>query len=537
MPPERMSEVMSKPLLPSVDGPYATDPIASLPVGCWVKVRGRLNQDGAFVARDITSIRGAGRERLKLIGEIESVNGPDGVLTVMGISLGLTAATEIEDDKGEGLSVEDLSVSQLVAVYAKRSDATGAWTATTVRLSDGEKKKWDVEGVIGASEQIEPGVHALDVGPLKVSVDRYTFIADCEHRPARVVPFDRRTWGNGRRELIWHSPIDSASGYGSAARQLLLAVERQGIDIAMLPTRRRPAQGFERLHRPSVDWGKIGFYCDWRLHPSVLNCERIVNYSMWESTQVPSDHVDEINQVATLQYVPCQQNLESFRESGVRVPIKILHCGVDAERFPYLEREPSEDFTFGTFGDLHARKGIDVLIRAFRDEFRTEEPVRLVMKSTSPMDAYRTGDARVTCVSGNLDQEALLELLRQMDAFVMPSRGEGFGLCGLEAMSTGLPLIATNWSGPVEYLDPADSFPLSYRLVDADGTRSHNVTYYGHWAEPDYEHLRHLMRWLYEHREEAAQMGRRAAGRVRERWTWDRVAKQFVEDLDAMVIA
>ena len=101
-------------------------------------------------------------------------------------------------------------------------------------------------------------------------------------------------------------------------------------------------------------------------------------------------------------------------------------------------------------------------------------------------------------------------------------------------MSTGLPLIATNWSGPADYLDPADSLPLSYRLVDAQGTECQGLRYFGLWAEPDYEHLRYLMRWLYEHPEEAAEKGRIAAERVHEGWSWDRIAGQMCHDFDAI---
>jgi glycosyltransferase involved in cell wall biosynthesis len=121
-----------------------------------------------------------------------------------------------------------------------------------------------------------------------------------------------------------------------------------------------------------------------------------------------------------------------------------------------------------------------------------------------------------------------------MDAFVLPSRGEGFGLTGLEAMATGLPLIATNWSGPVEYLDPADSYPLSYELVDAEGIEVLGVRYFGQWAEPNYEHLRNLMRWIYEHPEEAREKGRLASLRVSKEWTWDRVARQLCHELDEL---
>jgi glycosyltransferase involved in cell wall biosynthesis len=133
-----------------------------------------------------------------------------------------------------------------------------------------------------------------------------------------------------------------------------------------------------------------------------------------------------------------------------------------------------------------------------------------------------------------MGQGRLLDFLKQMDVFVLPSRGEGFGLCGLEAMATGLPLIATNWSGPADYLDAEYSYPLSYRLVDAQGIESNHVDYFGCWAEPDYEHLRYLMRWLFENRSEASEKGRIAAERVHEKWTWDRVAKQMRDDLDAV---
>jgi glycosyltransferase involved in cell wall biosynthesis len=212
--------------------------------------------------------------------------------------------------------------------------------------------------------------------------------------------------------------------------------------------------------------------------------------------------------------------------------MKVLHHGVDPVRFPFLQRHRHASFTFGTFGDFSARKGIDVLIRAFQDEFAPDEPARLLMKSSSPAPRYAVADPRITMMSGFLDGPALLDLLREMDVFVLPSRGEGFGLCGLEAMATGLPLIATAWSGPSEYLDPEYSYPLEYRLVEAGGVESNHVRYHGLWAEPDYEHLRHLLRWLFRHPEEAAERGKIAAERVRERWNWDRVATQMCRDLD-----
>ncbi len=351
-----------------------------------------------------------------------------------------------------------------------------------------------------------------------------------ELRPAS---YDPTTWEKPRREILCHAILRANQGYGSAARQLLLALEEIGVAVTIAPTRNQPVPGFERFYRPIDDWRRIAFYYDYLDRPSVFPAERIIHYTMAESTRVPQAEVEEINRAVSLLYVPCRQNVDVFQECGVRVPMRVLHHGVDPKAFPLLERARERDvFTFGTFGELSPRKGVDVLVRAFQDEFRPHEAVRLLMKTTASPQKWGALDPRIRVVGGFVDHNGLLDLLRQMDAFVMPSRGEGFGLCGLEAMATGLPLIATNWSGPADYLDPADSFPLNYRLVDAGGIEAHGMNFFGQWAEPDYHHLRHLLRWAYEHRDQAASCGAHAAERVHRDWTWRRAAEQMCSDLD-----
>jgi glycosyltransferase involved in cell wall biosynthesis len=207
---------------------------------------------------------------------------------------------------------------------------------------------------------------------------------------------------------------------------------------------------------------------------------------------------------------------------------------VDGKEFPFIERPARNCFTFGSVGYPSRRKGIDILLHAFQDEFGAGDAVRLLLRGSSPPENDRQ-DERVMFVSEFLNQEQLRDLLFSMDAFVLPSRGEGFGLTALEAMATGLPTIATNWSGPPEYLDPLDSFPLDYHLVDAGGALANGVAYHGQWAEPDYEHLRFLLRWLYENPKEAAARGRLASKRILAAWTWERAAVQLVKDLDALM--
>jgi glycosyltransferase involved in cell wall biosynthesis len=344
------------------------------------------------------------------------------------------------------------------------------------------------------------------------------------------------SWDPPRRELLWQSPLNPYQSFGLVGRQLLLAAERAGMTpiLSSPPSADDPALRHVRVSEKAR--GQIGFSYDYWHRPDPLPAELLVIATMREDTLVPRARIHAINQTASLLYVPCRHNLESFRESGVRVPAKILPYGVDPARFPYLERirAGAEPFTFGAFGALSPRKGIDVLVRAFCDEFAPAEPVRLILKSVDTLPFVPPDDPRIRVVTGFWGHDALLRLLGEMDAFVLPSRAEGFGLCALEAMATGLPTIATNWSGPADYLTPADSLPLHYHLVDAAGTEANGVRYFGQWAEPDVTHLRTLLRWLYEYRDDAGRMGKLAAERVHRAWTWDRAAEQLRNDLDLL---
>ena len=311
-----------------------------------------------------------------------------------------------------------------------------------------------------------------------------------------------------------------------------------GVGVAVPgPVPRHTDPACVRLFQPPRSLqGRLVVRYDYYLRPVPLPSDRVVVYNMWASTHIPPKIVDTINATASLCCVPCRHNVQIFREAGVRVPLRVLPHGVDGERFPLLARPraATDPVVFGTISDFSYRKGIDVLVRAFRAEFALHEPVRLILKNSGGYPVADADDPRIELLPGLVSQSDLLPLLGRMDAFVLPSRGEGFGLTGLEAMATGLPLIATNWSGPADYLDPADSLPLDYRLVEAPGVAGPNFRFDGLWAEPDEAHLRRLLRWIYEHQDEAAAMGRQAAARVRRDWTWERVALILRDDLDAL---
>lgn len=108
-------------------------------------------------------------------------------------------------------------------------------------------------------------------------------------------------------------------------------------------------------------------------------------------------------------------------------------------------------FLVGAVGRLHASKGNDVLIEAFRATAPAD--AALVILGDGPerkrLEQLRGGDDRIHFAG---HRSVVHGCLRELDLFVSPSREESFGLAIVEAMSVGVPIIATAAEGPVEFL-------------------------------------------------------------------------------------
>jgi glycosyltransferase involved in cell wall biosynthesis len=120
-------------------------------------------------------------------------------------------------------------------------------------------------------------------------------------------------------------------------------------------------------------------------------------------------------------------------------------------------------------------------------------------------------------------------IFASVDAFVLPSRGEGWGRPHVEAMSMELPIIATEWSGPTEFMKrDNNSYPLKYTKLAPIPTGSFN----GHLqAEPDIDDLRRLMRHVIDNPEEAKAYGQQARKDMKKHYNPTKIAKIIVNHL------
>jgi glycosyltransferase involved in cell wall biosynthesis len=125
------------------------------------------------------------------------------------------------------------------------------------------------------------------------------------------------------------------------------------------------------------------------------------------------------------------------------------------------------------------------------------------------------GEAGVTVIDRIMRREESYALIDACDAYVSLHRSEGFGLTMAEAMLMGKPVIASGYSGNLDFMSADNSL-----LVNCDRVAiTQDLPFYrkgSFWAEPRYEHAAAHMRWVYTHLDEARQMGARAKAELDE---------------------
>lgn len=160
---------------------------------------------------------------------------------------------------------------------------------------------------------------------------------------------------------------------------------------------------------------------------------------------------------------------DSLRDQSIFPEDKIvtIHNGIDIERFETKPRERTQrPITVGMIGHIAPIKGQDLFVRAAAQIARHREEVDFVIVGE---DKSRKGDNRAALerlidefgVAGRVRlagwQEDVRQSLSSFDIFVSASRSEPFGLVILEAMASGVPVVATASEGAVEILEDSST--------------------------------------------------------------------------------
>ncbi len=243
--------------------------------------------------------------------------------------------------------------------------------------------------------------------------------------------------------------------------------------------------------------------------------------TMFESTRLPDGWVDALNECRAV-IVPSRWLVQVFRDNGVRVPVHVVPLGI-SETYQFVRRPRGrKPYTFLTIGDRYRRKGWDLTVIAFNKAFGQDPTYKLIIKTRVGGLKFKIAHPCVDVISQDMTEREMMALYASADAYVFATRGEGFGLPPREAAATGLPVIATNWSGTADDLR-AWGYPLRYTLVPAwqDNDKMRGL---GEWAEPDVDHLAEQMQYVASSNPMIPHMGQESARRIRRLYDWQRFA-------------
>lgn len=160
-------------------------------------------------------------------------------------------------------------------------------------------------------------------------------------------------------------------------------------------------------------------------------------------------------------------------KTNFNVDVEVIHNIVDVSHFQYVRREPKNTFTFVSVGNLIHIKGFDLLIEAFAEAFKDDNSAFLKIVGAGPeIDNLQNivnqcdMQERITLLS-EVGRDKLERIYNDSDAFVLASRTETFGVVFIEAMATGMPVIATDCGGPSDFVNEKNGY-----LIPVDDKRS-----------------------------------------------------------------
>jgi glycosyltransferase involved in cell wall biosynthesis len=276
-----------------------------------------------------------------------------------------------------------------------------------------------------------------------------------------------------------------------------------------------------------------------------------IGYWFWEMEQFPASWNNSFSSVNEI-WAASNFVAQIFREAQSFVPIVRVNPSLpelylpdhlahnDATSllrlsFGFWENEFIFFFNFDCFS-RSTRKNpqgvIEAFLRAFDrpldipTAFERRSP-RLLVKYLHCKDPFRASlhamarnDSRISIYDFHMEEDKLVSLLRSIDAYVSLHRSEGLGLGLIQAMMLGKPVVATNYSGNLDFMTEESSY-----LVKAD-KKVNDVHWPPYdagfvWSEPDVDSAAAILRRVIERQDEARTKAARA-----QRWLLDMYSKK-----------
>ena len=283
------------------------------------------------------------------------------------------------------------------------------------------------------------------------------------------------------------------ASHRAAGEQYIACMRMAGIEVTDSP---RDADAVVIQNEPHHIAGYF------RMHPE-LRERRVIAYSVWETDVLPAHYRFNLGLVSEIwtssRY--CRDALVQAGRPVTVIPHVVVAPPRDEAALAKMRERIGGGFVFYTITvGPNVRKGVDELVAAFREEFPNDE-ARLLVKTARHVAAM----PGVVSINEQLPANELAALHYLGDCYVSAHHAEGWGLTLSDAMAAGRLVIATRFSGNLDFMNDANSLlvdctvePIRAREV---ATQPDLLSLEMHWAYVDPADLRRKMRRAFEEHE------------------------------------
>jgi len=283
---------------------------------------------------------------------------------------------------------------------------------------------------------------------------------------------------------------------------------------------------------------------------------KVIFIQPWEYTKAPFEWQYKFETFADALIVPSNFVATVFRNAGLRPDnLFVVPNGYDKELFntdednsnsKYIDKDR---FNFVYVGNSQWRKGLDILMNAWKDAFKKFDKTTLTIKDSPKIYGqsnvlneivkmqYKTGCSEVQYIDEDLSDEEMAALFKSSDILVHPYRAEGYGMHVQEAMACGcVPLISSN--GPTDDFVTAENgfkLPIEKKhmnITDSNifamkpGDAMTGMSTHTFYNEPDVQSLKNGLKVIYHsHNKEEEVFSKKDNMNMIN--TWDKVAKDY----------
>jgi len=397
-------------------------------------------------------------------------------------------------------------------------------------------------------------------------------------------------------KILVSGPVCNISGYSEHARTLVDSLMDLGdqIDLYIQDTQwAASTRSLKYLNKYSSlidkttslfqsrvnEKGQINisglFSCTYQVKPpnefQKLSSNDIGVTAALETTSAPAEWVSKCNMMEHILVVSehAKRNLKNTKDNsgnGISTPITVIPFGFkekNAEADVYDEIGLETSFNFLTVLQLAPRKNFENTLRWFVEEFKDDNEVGLIIKThmqnNSTMDFHATKSivesllnkispdrkCKIYFVHGNMSEDQMLSLYNPdyIDCYLTATHGEGFGIPIFYAACNGIPVVATNWSGHLDFLRmPVKNRAGKNKIVShfvkvdydvAEVQQQHLmpglITQGCKWAYPKEESFKKGLRSVRENNEKVLEDAKRLSSYLKEKNSLESVYSKYKE--------